>query len=137
MGRIEGQTLLGYNEWEQVKRQGDSAIESWIDRQMSGRSCIVVLVGSETANRKWINYEIRRAWDSGKYIIGLRIHGLKDLAGNQSAYGNDPFSYIKLKNGKTVADYVPCIDPPTRSSTGTYDWIKNNIEQVVEKAVKR
>lgn len=137
MGKVEGQTLLSYNAWEQVKRQGDLAIKRWINDQMNGRSCVVVLVGNETANRKWINYEITQAWESGKYIVGLRIHNLKDLTGYQSRIGNNPFAYIKLQNGKTLADYVPCIDPSGSSSTEVYNWIRNNIEIVVEKAVKK
>jgi hypothetical protein len=30
---------------------------------MSGRSVAMVLVGKETAGRKWINYEIGKAWN--------------------------------------------------------------------------
>lgn len=137
MGQIEGQSVLSSNDWEQVKQRGDAAIERWINEQMSGRSCIVVLIGSGTANRKWINYEITHAWESGKYIVGLRIHKLKNLAGFSASAGNNPFAYIKLNNGKTLADYVPCIDPPGLSSTEAYGWIKNNIEAVVDKAVKK
>lgn len=137
MGSIEGQPLLSYNAWEQVKRQGDSAIKRWINDQMVGRSCVIVLIGSKTANRKWVNYEITHAWETGKYIVGLRIHNLKDLTGYQSVAGGNPFSYIQLNNGKTLADYVPCISPPVTSSTEVYNWIKNNVESVVEKAVKK
>ena len=46
------------NDWETVKMGGDAAIERWIASQMHYRSCTVVLVGSNTANRKWINYEL-------------------------------------------------------------------------------
>ena len=31
MGVIEGNTPVSPNEWEQVKRTGDKAIEKWID----------------------------------------------------------------------------------------------------------
>ena len=137
IGSIEGQSLLSYNEWEQVKKRGDAAIKQWINGQMSGRSCVVVLIGSDTANRKWIHYEISHAWENGKSIVGLYIHKLKDINGNQSTIGSNPFSYIKLENGKTLADYIPCINPVGISSTDTYNWIKGNIEAVVEKAVKK
>lgn len=137
MGQIEGQAILSSNDWERVKQRGDAAIERWINEQMNGRSCVVVLIGSGTANRKWINYEITHAWESGKYIIGLRIHKLKNLAGFSSPAGDNPFAYIKLNNGKTLADYVPCINPPGTSSTEAYAWIKDNIEAVIDKAVKR
>lgn len=30
MGELEGQTILALQEWEEVRRQGDPAIEKWI-----------------------------------------------------------------------------------------------------------
>ena len=56
MGVIEGNTPVSPNEWEQVKRTGDKAIEKWIDDNMKYRSCVVVLIGSETASRPWVQY---------------------------------------------------------------------------------
>lgn len=137
IGSIEEQPLLSYNEWEAVKRKGDAAIENWIDTQMQGKSCTIVLIGSNTANRKWINYEIQSTWDSHKPLVGLYIHRLKDVNGNQSLKGSNPFAYISLKNGKKLSEYIPCIEPVGSSSNEVYDWIKNNIEYVVEKAVVR
>ncbi len=32
---------------------------------MKYRSCTVVLVGENTANRKWINHEIVESWNAG------------------------------------------------------------------------
>ncbi|MCZ2903256.1 TIR domain-containing protein [Burkholderia thailandensis] len=63
IGAIEGNKPAADNDWEAVTRGGDDAIKSWIATQMQGRTCIVVLVGSNTANRKWINYEIVKGWD--------------------------------------------------------------------------
>ena len=48
---------------------------------MRGRTCTIVLVGAETANRKWINYEIVKSWDDRLGVVGIRIHGLKNRAG--------------------------------------------------------
>lgn len=136
IGSIEGQPLLSYNEWEKIKQQGDAAIKTWINDQMSSKSCVIVLIGSNTANRKWINYEISHAWDNGKSLVGVYINKLKDVNGSQSAKGSNPFAYIKLKSGKTLDELVPCFTPTGTSSSEAYDWIKNNIEDVVEKAVK-
>ena len=44
---------------------------------MRGRSCVVVLIGSKTANREWVQYEIKKAWKDGKALLGVYIHGLK------------------------------------------------------------
>lgn len=137
IGSIEEQPLLSYNEWEKIKQQGDTAIKNWINAQMNGKSCTVVLIGANTANRKWINYETSHTWDSGKPVVGIYVNKLKDANGNQSAKGNNPFAYIKLKNGQALDELIPCFTPTGTSSTEAYDWIKNNIEDVVEKAVKR
>ncbi|MBR9766708.1 MAG: TIR domain-containing protein, partial [Rhodobacteraceae bacterium] len=46
-----------------------------------------VLIGSETASRQWVRYEIRKAWKERKGVLGIQIHGLKDLNGNTSTKG--------------------------------------------------
>ena len=56
-GVIEGNRPATDNDWEVVKRGGDTAIARWIRDQMKGKSCTIVLVGTNTAGRKWINYE--------------------------------------------------------------------------------
>jgi len=59
MGLVEGNKLLADNRWEEVVRKGDSSIQKWIDESLNYKSCTIVLVGSNTAGRKWINYEIK------------------------------------------------------------------------------
>jgi len=49
MGVVEGNEPVSDNDWEQITRGGDATIERWIDKQMEGRSCVVVLIGSWTA----------------------------------------------------------------------------------------
>ncbi len=66
MGTLEENKPVSVNEWEQVKKGGDATIEKWIDDNMKYRSCVVVLVGEETANRKWVKHEIKKAWNDGK-----------------------------------------------------------------------
>lgn len=61
IGAIEGNEPVSPNNWEEIRRTGKSAVEKWIDDNMRHKSCVVVLVGSETANRKWVDYEIRKA----------------------------------------------------------------------------
>ncbi|WAM22797.1 MAG: TIR domain-containing protein, partial (plasmid) [Candidatus Methanoperedens sp.] len=69
-------------EWENVKRQGDVAVKRWIDRQLEGTSVTVVLIGSQTASRKWIRYEIQKSYEKGNGIVGIRIHQNKDQNGH-------------------------------------------------------
>ena len=81
IGVIEGNRPAPDNDWEKVTKGGDDAIKKWIAEQMNGRTCCIVLVGSATANRKWINHEIIKAWDNGLGVVGINIHGLKNLSG--------------------------------------------------------
>src|SRR6185312_10622672 len=90
IGSIEGQPLLSSNDWENVKSGGDAAIERYIDREMQGKNCQVVLIGQYTAGRKWVNYEIKKAWADGKGVLGIHIHNLKDLKGDQMEKGRNP-----------------------------------------------
>lgn len=52
-------------DWEEVKRKGDQAIKKWIDDQLYGTSVTVVLIGNETAERKYVGYEIEQSAKRG------------------------------------------------------------------------
>src|SRR5258708_39854311 len=77
-GVIEGNVPVSDNDWETVTKGGDAAIAKWIAEQMKGKSCTIVLVGQNTAGRKWINHEIMESWDKGMGIVGICIHRLLD-----------------------------------------------------------
>ena len=92
IGAIEGNALMSDNQWETVTRGGDVAIRRWIDGQLHGKSCAIVLIGAQTAGRKWINYEIRKAWNDGKGLLGIYIHHLLNQDREQSYKGANPFT---------------------------------------------
>ncbi len=137
IGSIEGNKTANDNDWETVISQSDASIEAWIANQMSGRSCTVVLVGSGTANRKWINHEIIKSWDKGMGVVGIRTHGLKDFSGSTSTIGNNPFDYITHgKSGKKLCEIVKCYNPAGSTSQERYDWIRQHLANAVEEAIK-
>ena len=137
MGVIAGNAPVSDNDWEKVKRGGAAAIRKWIDNQLKGRSCTVVLVGSNTANRKWINHEIVRSWDEGMGVVGIYIHGLKNLEGYVSRKGKNPFQFIiHGKSGKRLSSIVKCYDPAGSNSKERYNWISKHLSNAVEEAVK-
>ena len=78
MGKVDSSSTFSDNDWEEVKEKTDAKIKEWIDGQLSRRSCLVVLIGSGTSGRKWINYEIEKAYSLGKGIVGVYVHNLKD-----------------------------------------------------------
>ncbi len=135
-GVVEGNEPVSDNDWESVKKGGDAAIQKWIDGQIAGRSCAVVLIGSATAGRKWIDYEIKKAWADSKGLVGVHIHNLKDSAGTQTSKGANPFAAFTINGGKTnLSSVVKTYDPPFTTSTYVYDHIKNNLAAWVEEAV--
>lgn len=91
MGVVEGDQLVEPNDWEEIKRKGVNSIKNWINDQLRQSNVVVVLVGSETAERKWIQYEIETAWNMGKPILGIEIHELLDGSGKSDFNGRNPF----------------------------------------------
>ena len=91
MGMVEGNAPVSDNDWETVTKGGEAAIKKWITKQMHERSCTIVLIGTGTANRKWINQEIIESWNNGMGVVGIHVNGLKDLDEKISLKGNNPF----------------------------------------------
>ena len=76
-------------DFEKVQRQGKTAIENWIDKQLIGTSVTVVLIGCDTLNRDFVQYEIRKSIEKGNGIIGVKIHNIRDMVTRTtSAPGN-------------------------------------------------
>lgn len=134
MGVIEGNQPVSDNDWEAITKKGDKAIQDWIDGQLSGRSCSIVLIGAATAGRKWIKYEIKKSWDDEKGLVGIYIHNLKNQDGNQSSKGSNPFVDVSVGD-KKLSTIVKAYDPPYSTSTDVYDYIKRNLEDWVEEAI--
>jgi hypothetical protein len=134
MGAIEGDKPVSDHDWETITKGGDAAIEKWIEDQMVGKSCVVVLVGADTAGRKWIKHEIKRGWELKKGVLGIAIHRLKNAAGNQSTQGANPFAAWKI--GETpMNEIVQLHTPPHTDSQEAYNFIKANISKWVDDAV--
>ncbi len=135
-GIVEGNRPVSDNDWETVTRGGDAAIQRWIDEQLVGKSCAVILIGNATAGRKWIKYEIRKAWDDGKGVVGIHIHNLLNISGNQSSKGRNPFEDFTVGQGdRKLSSVVKAYDPPYTTSTYVYGHIKDNLEKWVGEAV--
>ena len=131
MGIVEGQKLCLSNEWEEVKRKGDNAIKKWIDENMVDKSCVIVLIGSETYGRKWVNYEIKKAWEYKKGLFGIYIHTMKDSKSQIDQQGKNPFESFTV-NGKNLSQYIDVYYP---NPCNAYEYIKINLKKWIEKAI--
>lgn len=135
MGKVSESSTFSDNDWEKVKYEEDLEIKEWIDSQMSLRSCIVVLIGKTTSSRKWVKYEIQKAYELNKGIVGIYIHNLKDAEGNQTEKGANPFYSLFTSTGERLSKYVECFDSSYKSSKYVYEDIDKHIEDLIENAI--
>lgn len=136
IGAVDSSEVAKDNDWETIKRGGDGAIANWIQNQMKGRSCAIVLIGQHTAGRKWINYEIEQAWEKGMGLLGIHIHGLKDSQGMTTYKGQNPFNGYTVGTNKTpLTSIVSAYDPAGYDSKTRYANITENIENWIEQAI--
>ncbi len=104
--------------WEETKKKGDEAIKKMIEDGLVGSSVTAILIGQETAGRKWVNYEIKRSAERGNGIIGIYIHKIANRDGSTDWQGRNPLGDLTInQNGQIVK--LSSIYP-------TYDWITNN-----------
>ena len=132
IGSLEENTPVSANDWEKVKRGGDSAIEKWIDDNMKYRSCVVVLVGQQTANRPWVKYEIEKGLKDKKGVVGIFIHNIKCPRNGTCSQGINPFDQFSYGN-TTFSNIVKCYNP---SSLNAYKDIRDNIEKWIDEAIQ-
>jgi hypothetical protein len=136
MGVVDGNRPCSDNDWETITKGGDEKIKKWIAEQLDGKSCVIVLIGANTAGRKWINHEIVKGWDDGKGIVGVYVHNLLDSDQKQATKGANPFAAIGYGNtGRMLSSVVKAYDPPYTTSTNVYDHIKKNLPAWVEEAI--
>ena len=76
--------------WEATKLKGDAAIKKLIDDGLYGTSVTCVLIGAETANRKYVNYEIEQSLARKNGVFGLHVHTIKDQYGYTDTKGTVP-----------------------------------------------
>jgi hypothetical protein len=92
-GQFDAAARAGWTDgslWEEAKGKGDSAIRRLIDSQIEGTQVTAVLIGSDTANRRWVTYEIQRSIEQGNGVLGIRVHSIKGQNGKRDRRGRVP-----------------------------------------------
>ncbi len=104
--------------WEEAELKGATAIQKLIDDGLKNTSVTIVLIGSQTANRTYINYEIIQSFNRGNGLLGVYIHNIPSPHG--VAYkGQNPFDFIvrnELDGSKTSFSRL----------FPTYDYVSGN-----------
>ena len=130
--KYQSNKFLRAQEWEKVKRQGDTNIKRWIREQMHGASVLCVLIGSKTASRRWVKFEIQEARNQNMGLLGVFIHGIENARGETTIKGEDPFAKnLGFVRGTNLV--YPC--------ASVYDWTvrdgRKNIGNWIEKAARQ
>lgn len=98
-GLVEGVSAAGFHDaslWEETKRKGDDAIRKLIHDGLGGTTVTVVLIGSETANRRFVSYEIEKSIERRNGILGIRINNIKDQNGRTDSVGPVPAALVRI-----------------------------------------
>jgi hypothetical protein len=118
IGAIDPVARAGFSDaslWEEAKKKGDTAIQRLILDGLKNTSVTVVLIGAETASRRWVKYEIEESIARSNGLLGVRIHGLRDQHGNTDVPGPVP---------KAISD----------GGYPVYGWDRTRLGTWVEKA---
>ena len=125
--------IIDHAEFEKVQRQGKATIERWIDQQLTGTTATIVLIGAETLNRPYVQYEIRKSRERGNAVIGVFIHRIKDLAGRESS-ACSVHTPIGLNDFRGYAFF-------DQIATGIYDYVLDdgysNLDKWVDSAIRK
>lgn len=89
---------------EDVRQEGEEVIRSYIIEMIDTSSVILCLIGNDSHNSRWIDYELNVATSKKKLIIGIRI---------PDTTGAGPELFIKRK--------LPIIEWNTRRIQSTID----------------
>jgi len=90
---VAGSQLAGffdYSEYEEASKTGKVGTRRMIRRHLKDTTVTVVLIGTETANRPWVKYEIEQSIAHKNGLLGIYIHHLKDSNRLPSPRGPKP-----------------------------------------------
>jgi hypothetical protein len=78
---VAGSEVAGFldrSEYEKAEKKGKEGIQRMIRRHLKDTTVTVVLIGSTTASRPWVKYEIEQSLAHKNGLLGIYIHHLKD-----------------------------------------------------------
>ena len=80
--------------WEDAKKNNALAIKRLINKEIQNTSVTCVLVGTDTFQRRWVDYEIMKSIEKGNKIIAVHINDIKGKDGKTKTKGYNPLYYL-------------------------------------------
>jgi hypothetical protein len=87
--------------FESKKRTSDDALRRFLDDGFFNTTVTCVLIGADTAWRRWVRYEIFRSVIRGNALLGVSIHNIPNFQRQTDQPGWNPFAVtgFEMVNG--------------------------------------
>ena len=105
--------------WETAKKTSSLALKRMINQGLENTSITVVLIGKETADRPWVQYEIEKSHERGNGMIGIYIHNIRNFQQQPDSQGQNPFGRFSVLNDRGIRVPMSQIYP-------THNWVLND-----------
>ena len=122
--------------WERSKAKSTGYLRKLIDDGLAGTSVTAFLLGTDTANRRWVEYELLKSVAKGNGLLSVHIHRVP--APSQVLWGT---STTAAKGPDILSRYYVEVNGLRRRLSdlfNTYDWSADtghaNIGRWVERA---
>ncbi len=86
--------FFDHSEYDEAKRNAAEGIRRMILRHLNNTTVTVVLIGSSTASRPWVKYEVEQSIARKNGLLGIYIHHLDDP--NRPNSGRGPKPWVPL-----------------------------------------
>lgn len=113
--------------FEKTKSENPDSLKRFLRKEIQGTSVICVLIGAETASRRWVRFEIMQALRDARGLVGVRIHSIADFDGKTVSAGDNPFDLLGIYRKD---DTLQLIERKTVNDQWTYsaDFGKEKLE---------
>lgn len=135
------ETFIDGSIWEKSKTKGEAYLKKLIEDGLKNTSVTTILIGEDTANRKWVNFEIIKSFERGNGILCIHINRIKGRTG-LTARGPNPLNrlgfevsndglkirFYELLNGKWRPFHLLHEINNKKSNTIYFDdhWLRGN-----------
>ena len=90
-------TFIDKSLWEEAAKKDFKSLEKLISEGLKGCSVTAILVGLETAERRWVKFEIVKSFTEGKGIFVTHINRIKTRSESKiTRKGNNPLERLKV-----------------------------------------
>ena len=108
-GEREDAGFFDSSVFEAAQRENDDALKRFLREGLKNTTVTCVLVGTETALRRWVRYEIFRSFMRGNGLLAVRIHTIAGFNTMPAAEGSNPFDNVAFTVNDDQLRFKECM----------------------------